>query len=98
MMVLYAGSPVSRSATTAYLGIWSMGSMQASSARDLRLALAPYLSRSTPIAVALFLANIAVYLAAVAGAVALDAWPAQLACAIVAGSAISALFVIGHDA
>lgn len=72
--------------------------MQASSARDLRLALAPYLSRSTPLAVALFLANIAVYLAAVVGAVALDAWPAQLACAVVAGSAISALFVIGHDA
>jgi len=74
-----------------------MGPMQAS-ARDLRLALAPYLSRSTPLAVALLLVNIAVYLAAVAGAVALDAWPAQLACAILAGSAISALFVIGHDA
>jgi acyl-lipid omega-6 desaturase (Delta-12 desaturase) len=74
------------------------GSMQASSARELRLALAPYLSRSTPLAVALFVANIAVYLAAVAGAVALSAWPARLACVIVAGSAISALFVIGHDA
>ncbi|HKW53666.1 MAG TPA: fatty acid desaturase [Stellaceae bacterium] len=72
--------------------------MQASSARDLRLALAPYLSRSTPIAVALFLANIALYVAAVGGAVALGAWPARLACAVVAGSAISALFVIGHDA
>ena len=72
--------------------------MQASSARDLRLALAPYLSRSTPLAVALFLANIAVYLAAVASAVALDVWPARLACAIIAGAAISALFVIGHDA
>ena len=75
-----------------------MGSMQASSARDLRLALDPYLSRSTPLALALLLANLAVYLAAVVGAVALDAWPAQLACAVVAGSAISALFVIGHDA
>jgi acyl-lipid omega-6 desaturase (Delta-12 desaturase) len=72
--------------------------MQVSSARDLRLALAPFLPRSTPLAVALLLANIAAYLAAVAGAVALDAWPAQLACAVVAGSAISALFVIGHDA
>lgn len=76
----------------------SMGPMQASSARDLRLALAPYLSRSTPVAVALFLANIAVYVAAVAGAAALGPWPARLACAVLAGSAISALFVIGHDA
>ena len=75
-----------------------MGLMQASSVRDIRLALAPYLSRSTPLAIALFLANIVVYLVAVTAAVTLDAWPAQLACAIVAGSAISALFVIGHDA
>lgn len=75
-----------------------MGSMQASSARDLRLALAPYLSRSTPLAVALFLATIAVYVAAVAGAVALGSWPARVASAVLAGGAISALFVIGHDA
>ena len=72
--------------------------MQVSSASDFRAALAPYLSRSTPVAMALFLANIAVYVAAVAGAVTLSPWPARLACAVIAGSAISALFVIGHDA
>jgi acyl-lipid omega-6 desaturase (Delta-12 desaturase) len=72
--------------------------MQASSVRDFRAALAPYLSRSTPIAIAVFLANLAVYVAAVVGAVALHPWPVQLACAVIAGSAISALFVIGHDA
>ncbi|HEX9489695.1 MAG TPA: fatty acid desaturase [Stellaceae bacterium] len=72
--------------------------MPVSPARDFRAALAPYLSRSTPVAMALFLANIAVYLAAVAGTVALGPWPARLACAVVAGSAISSLFVIGHDA
>src|SRR5258708_8785069 len=72
--------------------------MQASTTSDFRAALAPYLSRSTPVAVALFLANIAVYLAAVAGAVALGPWPARLAGAVIAGSAILSLFVIGHDA
>ena len=72
--------------------------MQASTTSDFRAALAPYLSRSTPVAVALFLVNIAVYLAAVAGAVALGPWPARLAGAVIAGSAISSLFVIGHDA
>ena len=72
--------------------------MQASTTSDFRAALAPYLSRSTPVALALFLSTIAVYLAAIAGAVAFDAWPARLACAVIAGSAISSLFVIGHDA
>jgi acyl-lipid omega-6 desaturase (Delta-12 desaturase) len=72
--------------------------MPVSPARKFRAALAPYLSRSTPVAMALFLANIAVYLAAVAGTVALGPWPARLACAVIAGSAISSLFVIGHDA
>jgi omega-6 fatty acid desaturase (delta-12 desaturase) len=39
-----------------------------------------------------------VYLLAVAGAVGLGPWPIQLACVVVAGSAIASLFVIGHDA
>jgi omega-6 fatty acid desaturase (delta-12 desaturase) len=68
------------------------------SATDARSALAPFLRRSTVLACTLFLANLAVYAAAVAGAVALSWWPARLAAAMLAGSAISALFVIGHDA
>lgn len=72
--------------------------MQAQSARELRSALEPYLTRSSVLAWALFLGNAVVYLAAVAGAVALAPLPARLGCAVMAGSAISALFVIGHDA
>lgn len=65
---------------------------------NLRAALRPYLARSNTQAAALFLATLAVYLVAVAGAVAFGPWPAKLACAVVAGSAIASLFVIGHDA
>ena len=67
-------------------------------AADARSALEPFVRRSTLLAWTLFLANLGVYAAAVMGAVALPWWPARLAAAVLAGSAISALFVIGHDA
>ena len=72
--------------------------MQPRQARHLRRALAPYVQRSGVLACALLLATLAVYAAAVAGAVALGPVPARLAAAVLAGSAISSLFVIGHDA
>ena len=46
----------------------------------------------------LFLATLAIYLAAVAGAVLLDPVLARLASAVLAGAVIASLFVIGHDA
>lgn len=64
----------------------------------IRAALRPYLARSNARALALSAITLAVYLAAVAGAVALAAWPAKLVCAVIAGAAIASLFVIGHDA
>jgi acyl-lipid omega-6 desaturase (Delta-12 desaturase) len=72
--------------------------MQSLHANQLRGALAPFLERSPLLAWSLFLGNLTVYAAAVAGAVALTPTPFRLGCAILAGSAISALFVIGHDA
>ena len=67
-------------------------------AKHLRHALEPYARRSTGLASLLFLASLAVYVAGVAGAVALDATLARLAAGVLAGSAIASLFVIGHDA
>lgn len=64
----------------------------------IRAALRPYLARSNLRALVLFALTLVVYLAAVAGAVALAAWPAKLVCAVIAGATIASLFVIGHDA
>ena len=72
--------------------------MQGSEAKALRRALEPFVRRSTLFALLLLLATFAVYAAAVAGAVLLPPLAARLACAVLAGSAISSLFVIGHDA
>ncbi len=72
--------------------------MKSAEVKSLRSALEAYETRSHWIAWGLFLATLAVYAAAVAGAVALGPVPAKLAAAIVAGAAISSLFVIGHDA
>jgi len=72
--------------------------MRQANARDLRYALEPYVRRSTALALALLLATLAVYAAAVAAAVAPLPLAARLAAAVLAGSAISSLFVIGHDA
>ncbi len=66
--------------------------------RKLRRRLAPYTQRSTPLALAIFFSDIAIYLAAVAGAVLFENVLLSLACAVVAGVQICSLFVIGHDA
>ncbi len=72
--------------------------MEGLSARELRAALAPYVERSTPLAWTLLLSDLAIYAAAVAGAVALTSPLLRVLCAVAAGAAISPLFVIGHDA
>ncbi|MGH6943598.1 MAG: fatty acid desaturase, partial [Geminicoccaceae bacterium] len=64
----------------------------------IRAALRPFLDRSSARAAALFAVTVAIYLAATAGAVGFEAWPQKLACAVLAGTAIASLFVIGHDA
>jgi omega-6 fatty acid desaturase (delta-12 desaturase) len=66
--------------------------------KELREALEPYVRRSHLIAWSLLLATVAVYAAAVFGAVLLTPLWARIAAAVLAGSAISSLFVIGHDA
>jgi omega-6 fatty acid desaturase (delta-12 desaturase) len=66
--------------------------------KALRAELHEFTKRSTPIAVTLFLTDVCVYLAAVVGAVWLDSLILKSLCAFVAGSLISSLFVIGHDA
>jgi acyl-lipid omega-6 desaturase (Delta-12 desaturase) len=72
--------------------------MQQRRSKKLREALEPYVRRSNGLAWGLLIATIAVYAAAVAGAVALPPLAARLAAAMLAGAAISSLFVIGHDA
>jgi len=67
-------------------------------ARELRRALAPYARRSPALAWTLFLATLAIYAAAVAVAAVMAPLWARLAAALLAGGAISSLFVIGHDA
>jgi len=64
----------------------------------LRTSLHPYTRRSTALALAIFGVDVLVYAAAVVGAVILENTVLKLACVLVAGAAISALFVIGHDA
>jgi omega-6 fatty acid desaturase (delta-12 desaturase) len=66
--------------------------------KEIRAALEPYLERSFLVAWSLFLGDLAVYFSAVFGAVAFGPVWARLLCAIIAGAAISPLFVIGHDA
>ena len=72
--------------------------MQRERTKELRLALEPYTRRSTALALGLLPATLAVYAAALAGAVALPFFAARLAAGLIAGGAISSLFVIGHDA
>lgn len=66
--------------------------------KHLRSALEPFARRATAPALTLFLATLAVYGLALAGAVALDITVVRLAAAVLAGTAMSSLFVIGHDA
>jgi len=72
--------------------------MRSEDSRRLREALEPYLRRSSLLAWTLLLATATIYMAAVAGAVMLPSLPARLVASVLAGSAISSLFVIGHDA
>ena len=66
--------------------------------RLLKGALEPFHDRSTLHAVTIFVVDLSIYLTAVVGAVWIDGVLLKLLCASVAGSMISALFVIGHDA
>jgi omega-6 fatty acid desaturase (delta-12 desaturase) len=72
--------------------------MPAMATRELRAALEPYARGSLPVALATVAADIAVFLGLIAATVYFDHWALKLACAIAAGTAISRLFVIGHDA
>jgi len=67
-------------------------------ARELRLALERFAERSSVIAWGLFAANLAIYGTLVIGAVAAPSLALRLFCVLLAGIAISGLFVIGHDA
>ena len=72
--------------------------MRAIEAKSLRAALAAYACPSTPVALALFAATLAVYGFALAGALVLPYLALRLLCSIAAGATIASLFVIGHDA
>lgn len=72
--------------------------MRAIEARSLRAALAVYARPSTPLALTLFAATLAVYGLALAGALLLPSFALRLLCSIAAGATIASLFVIGHDA
>lgn len=68
------------------------------STKDLRELLAPYAKTSLPAAVVLFAGDLAIHYGALTGALLFEHWALKLLCAIVAGAAISQMFVIGHDA
>lgn len=72
--------------------------MRAIEAKSLRAALAAYARPSTPLALALFAATLAVYGLALAGALLLPGFALRLLSSIAAGATIASLFVIGHDA
>jgi acyl-lipid omega-6 desaturase (Delta-12 desaturase) len=72
--------------------------MRAIEAKRLRAALAAYARPSTPLALALFAATLAVYGLALAGALLFPFLALRLLCSIAAGATIASLFVIGHDA
>lgn len=66
--------------------------------RRLRRMLGPFADRSPALAWALLLATLAAYGTAVLAAALLASLPLRLIAAMLAGGAISSLFVIGHDA
>jgi omega-6 fatty acid desaturase (delta-12 desaturase) len=72
--------------------------MRAIEAKSLRAALTGYARPSIPLALALFVATLAVYGLALAGALALPSLALRILCSIAAGATIASLFVIGHDA
>ena len=67
-------------------------------ARELRAALEPFARRSGAAAASLLAANVLIYAALVAGTVAAPWLALRLLFVVLAGIAISGLFVIGHDA
>jgi omega-6 fatty acid desaturase (delta-12 desaturase) len=66
--------------------------------RELRAALEGYTKRSTAVACGLFMKDLGIYSAAVAGAVYFENPALKAVCAVIAGGVISAIFVIAHDA
>lgn len=72
--------------------------MAADSTKEIRDLLAPYVKTSLPAAAVLFMGDLAIHYGALAGALLFEHWALKLLCAVVAGAAISQMFVIGHDA
>ena len=68
------------------------------SSTALRAALAPYINKSTRLALALFCRDLGLVVVATALALYVENYALKTLFAIVAGVAIAALFVIGHDA
>lgn len=66
--------------------------------RDLRAALQPYARASVPRALAIVAADIVALIGAIALTLTFEHWALKLVGAVVAGTQISRLFVIGHDA
>ena len=66
--------------------------------RQLRTAIADFRKPSTGLALLIFLIDIIIYISAIAGLVILENTVARILCCIVAGTMISSIFVIGHDA
>ncbi|MFO1037970.1 MAG: fatty acid desaturase [Geminicoccaceae bacterium] len=64
----------------------------------VRAALAHYVDRSTPLALALFAATFGAYAGGVIGSLLAEPWWLRLVFSTLAGGAIASLFVIGHDA
>ena len=66
--------------------------------KQLRTAISGFRQRSTGLALLIFLIDIIIYTSAIMGLVFLESQIARLFCSILAGSLISSIFVIGHDA
>jgi len=66
--------------------------------RDLRAALEPYTHASVPLALAIFAVDLVALIGVIGLTLHVEHWALKIACAAVAGTAISRLFVIGHDA
>ena len=74
------------------------GGARVPSRKQLRSELAPLVKRSTPLAIALLLVDIALYSAALGGALLAPSPILQLLSALACGFVIGRLFIIGHDA
>ena len=72
--------------------------MEAIHSTHYRAILAPYMKRSKPRALGIFVLDITIYIAAIVGTIYFEGLLLKLLCSVVAGTMISALFVVGHDA